>query len=610
MISQGKFRDFLISSLPEDMSAAEFGADSLSGTESEIINALANCQRLNWGAYLANYPDVRASGLDPADHFVRYGIYEGRRLMSWHPFRTSETGSGPKVSVIISNYNNELSLSKCVESLLGQTLEDIEIIAVDDASKDGSLRLLQGYTAWDRRVKILALPHNQSLHMTRMNAVPKALGQYIMFVDSDDFYESNACETAYNEITKGWDIVAFNLKFVNHSTESESTVLNWEKWYNGLPAGVYSGERLYNLAFEDYDLPCLMWSKIYEKQFLQGCFAQMEPGYHNLYEDLYEFLVISRNARHIRKIDAKLVNYSFGTGITTGGQSENTVKSPTAHSAILVPIKKYSSSNNIEEKTDYVRHFLFKSLLKYVAKLAPEAIESYFQDMVANYGPLYSAVQLMREYFNRMEELAAKFQHIRSNQEALTGKIMFFAWNTPSLNKMRDSIENVWQYFSEYSEVLLVGMGLPEAGGQKIRLLNKPGDISQTETHLASLYRLLVKERPSSVVFLDAYDPAIFWDVILLRFLNIRVCSLYQGDVTAERKTPGLSHKKLLTSLKCVDRIICLEEFSRNYLSAIDIGCIMSGSENVRQAGRSAYGNIIKAFCLKAKSNFKHAVAG
>lgn len=105
---------------------------------------------------------------------------------------------GPKVSVVIPVYNTEAYLRQCLDSVVNQTLEDIEIICVDDGSTDGSLAILEEYAAADPRMTILR-QQNQYAGVARNNGMARARGKYLMFWDSDDYFDLTALEKMYNQ---------------------------------------------------------------------------------------------------------------------------------------------------------------------------------------------------------------------------------------------------------------------------------------------------------------------------------------------------------------------------------------------------------------------------
>lgn len=102
----------------------------------------------------------------------------------------------PKVSVIIALYNKEKYIKKCIKSLLNQTLKDIEIIVVNDCSTDKSLDIVKSFD--DKRIKVVINKKNKGIGITRNIGVSKATGEYIGFVDADDYVEKDMYEKYYN----------------------------------------------------------------------------------------------------------------------------------------------------------------------------------------------------------------------------------------------------------------------------------------------------------------------------------------------------------------------------------------------------------------------------
>ena len=92
----------------------------------------------------------------------------------------------PKISILVAVYNTAAYLPQCLDSLLSQTLKDIEVLCVDDASTDKSLEILHQYAEKDKRVKVFALKENHGIGYARNMALSNASGDYICFVDSDD----------------------------------------------------------------------------------------------------------------------------------------------------------------------------------------------------------------------------------------------------------------------------------------------------------------------------------------------------------------------------------------------------------------------------------------
>ncbi|MGL6298347.1 MAG: glycosyltransferase family 2 protein [Methanobacteriaceae archaeon] len=123
----------------------------------------------------------------------------------------------PVLSIIIPVYNVEDYLEECLDSILNQTLEDIEVICINDGSTDSSLNILNKYSKIDSRVKVFTKVH-QGQSIARNIGVDKANGKYIAFVDSDDYIDLNAYEELckFAEENKN-DMVIFNSVRIKNS---------------------------------------------------------------------------------------------------------------------------------------------------------------------------------------------------------------------------------------------------------------------------------------------------------------------------------------------------------------------------------------------------------
>ena len=103
-----------------------------------------------------------------------------------------------KVSVIVPVYNVEKYLRQCLDSLVNQTLTDIEIICINDGSTDGSLAILEDYASKDKRIRLIS-QENQGQGVARNKGIELSTGEYLGFVDPDDWIELNMYEEMYSK---------------------------------------------------------------------------------------------------------------------------------------------------------------------------------------------------------------------------------------------------------------------------------------------------------------------------------------------------------------------------------------------------------------------------
>lgn len=165
----------------------------------------------------------------------------------------------PKISIIVPVYNVEKYLEQCLESLVNQTFQDIEIICLDDGSTDTSPQLLDAYAAKDNRVRVYHR-ENAGVSHTRNVGMDLAQGEYILFVDSDDYIALRTCEILLASAEKEHaDIVVFGGKtFPTLPWADDSFAYRDKVYHSGVDA----------LLYERGSIP-LMCNKMYRATFLR-----------------------------------------------------------------------------------------------------------------------------------------------------------------------------------------------------------------------------------------------------------------------------------------------------------------------------------------------------
>lgn len=182
----------------------------------------------------------------------------------------------PKVSLIVPVYKVENYINQCLDSLINQTLKDIEIILIDDGSPDNSGKICDEYSRNDHRIKVIH-KENGGVSAARNDGIKEATGDYIMFLDSDDWAEENMCEVAYNAIVEKKVDMAFFTHYTNYS--------NKEILENKMPKSFYYDKKEdiekiqlivindkyvklidNSLSYSGFTAP---WSKIFSRKFIQ-----------------------------------------------------------------------------------------------------------------------------------------------------------------------------------------------------------------------------------------------------------------------------------------------------------------------------------------------------
>lgn len=136
----------------------------------------------------------------------------------------------PKVSIIVAVHDAEKYVGQCLESLVNQTMQEIEIICIDDCSKDNSMQIVEQFAQRDKRIKIIKNNKNRGLPYSRNVGVKNATAPYVMFCNSDDMLALNACEKMIDIITqKNADIAACSMKIIHEDNQELQTSDNYLK---------------------------------------------------------------------------------------------------------------------------------------------------------------------------------------------------------------------------------------------------------------------------------------------------------------------------------------------------------------------------------------------
>lgn len=209
-----------------------------------------------------------------------------------------------KISIIIPVYNIETYIGKCIDSCLSQSYGDFELIIVDDGSTDGSGNLCDEYAQKDKRIRVLH-QNNQGLSAARNNAINVAKGEYIVFVDGDDFISSNLLQISLNALkSSNSDIIFFSYRLWNESkvsSNSSSVVGNKNE--------VISNEKCLELLLQ-HKLGEMVWHGFYRRSTI----GDIKFPVGKINEDVHWKYKIIQNAKRIMIISDCLYYYRVRSG--------------------------------------------------------------------------------------------------------------------------------------------------------------------------------------------------------------------------------------------------------------------------------------------------------
>ena|GEM_PF-348460 len=222
------------------------------------------------------------------------------------PLESSVVNRRPLISVVLAACNQEDCIHRAVSSVLNQTFRDFELIAVDDGSTDGTVSVLSEFASQNCRLKLIRHTENRSLFMARKTGVQAASGEYILFLDGDDYLFPDALQKLCDEVIAGGR--DFDVCECAYMQRPENTVV--------LPAeqGVQEPRLSYFLR---PDAVVTIWNKLYKSELLKKAYASMDDAYINATEDTYGSTCIAFYTQSFIQSKVLVSNYVTGSGIST-----------------------------------------------------------------------------------------------------------------------------------------------------------------------------------------------------------------------------------------------------------------------------------------------------
>jgi len=213
----------------------------------------------------------------------------------------------PKISVIIPIYNTQKWLSVCLDSVIGQSVKELEIICVDDGSTDDSAKILQEYAKKDSRIKIIT-QSNQGPAIARNTGLTTAKGEYVYFLDSDDYLVNDTALEFLYELSSDQklDILFFDRIFAVPPEQSDKIDCTKKSRKKEYPE-VVDGLTMFEQMFWNRDYRGVLWLQFFNRNFLKTAGLTFCPGAHS--EDDLFCLQAILFAQRCRSTQNQLIAY-------------------------------------------------------------------------------------------------------------------------------------------------------------------------------------------------------------------------------------------------------------------------------------------------------------
>lgn len=276
-----------------------------------------------------------------------------------------------RVSVVIPVYNTAPYLGQCLDSVLHQSLKDIEVICIDDGSTDASPQILHEYAARDPRVQVIS-QENAGAGVARNTGLDHAAGEYVLFLDSDDWF---ALDFLQRMVERGdrerADITICRAEECDTRT-GERYPSAWMLKTDGLPGETFSPQRIAGSIFQfTYGWP---WDKLYRRDFLKRTGVQF-PGLKNSEDVVFVFqsLVL---ANKIAVLDQVMICHRVNRGSSVSNTRSRQPEAP--YQAYRLIRDELESRGILEKYRESLQAWALDFLCWHVCSLHEEGVQKEY----------------------------------------------------------------------------------------------------------------------------------------------------------------------------------------------------------------------------------------
>lgn len=320
-----------------------------------------------------------------------------------------------KISVVLIAYNDQKHIERAIQSVLNQSLKDIKLICVDDCSNDNTIEIMNKYRSFDNRIEVISAQNNGGALNARYIGIQNVKSKYIMFLDSDDYLEEDACEIAYKNIKeKNADCLIFGTKtFFDESVKNKDDYkfdLMFFKHYfsdQKLPS-FKSKDELLKYAFKKEKLSWNFWNKIYTTDLVKKAFNHYKGERISCSEDMLFSSMVFIHCKKLCKISDKLYNYRIGSGISTSKDRkriltredmDNVAGSYLAYSLLIqwLNLDKIDTKE-IEEGLNIIENRALYYVLDYFYNHCDDNLASDFYETILKYTPAETLIESLINY--------------------------------------------------------------------------------------------------------------------------------------------------------------------------------------------------------------------
>ncbi len=416
--------------------------------------------------------------------------------------------NSPLVSVLVPIYNIEKYLPRCLDSLINQTLTDIEIVCVNDGSKDSSLSILEEYKKKDSRIVIVDKP-NGGLPSARNAGLDAAKGEYVGFVDGDDFVNPDMFEVLYNRaVREDADIVVCGANPV----PLDSDTPQWLKDALSPSYNVLRGKDCVSALFEVRGAQPFLWRNLVRREFIEKHGFRLDENIVVGEDTAFQFKLFPA-AKKLVTISDKLYNYEHSRpeSIMNSVKFKDYSVRLERHVNMICSIAKNWRENDFFNKKtakyffEWAIDFIYWDLIRVSASDKARIASAFCRAMVeyGYYANMSNLEYWVRDHFEQMQKMA------KAECEKPEFSVVVLMNN--SSDYIADCLSSILSQTKKDVEILLYNNGADEvtyriafdlfSKNPRISLRNSPWQAISVHYNDA-----ITTAKGDYIIFLSAYD--------------------------------------------------------------------------------------------------------
>lgn len=562
--------DLVCKVLPHNISPAELMAigDSKCWKEhpdAALEYALRHYPKIDWQAYLENYPDVHAAGMDPVSHFLKDGVFENRSIFSHSKLVYSNPDAAPLLSIVLVADNNWRLIEKSFKSVSNQIFNDFELLIAGYEFPDGLVNELRGNT----NIKILTDIRYLDWHEKRKIALNLAKGAYVFFIDAGDEFDPIAFEQLVHTALKGFDITGYEESCKElQDRESENIKLIADRAQHK-----YFKRDILRKAFIEKTISPTLRGKIVERHIAQEAFSVLSERCPDDVSDIYEFLAIANIADTFISLPGNLAGYNAGPPISSSNMHMK-YRGGDLQGGIRI-LEDFCQPRRLDSELYHIKTSIIKNYVNYMAFLDESGRLDLIDSLIEVFGvrPLVNVI--LDLHFSNWRIMTEKFGAYMRKGAPTKPKRIAMLYSRLEGGGIETTIRNICNLLDPRGyEVILIlyeRIRTPELINPDIKIVYIPPPANNLEgmkKHINALQSVLEEFKPRCLFDWWIHGPEALVHLILCHLLGIEVIGSLRFDHNFELLMRGRSytHKEMLNTLRCMEKLFCLTISAEIYL--------------------------------------------